>query len=66
MTKDERWLAKWQDTIVFLEIYHGKLSKFIPEEHNMRAWWTHNKKLMNTGEMKKIEDYYNAISLHLA
>jgi len=52
MTQDELWLAKWQEAIDFLETYHRKPSKFIPEERNMRSWWKHNKKLMNAGELK--------------
>ena len=52
MTQSELWLAKWQEAIDFLETYHRKPSKFIPEERNMRSWWKHNKKLMNAGELK--------------
>jgi len=53
-TQDELWLAKWQEAIDFLETYHRKPSKFIPEERNMRSWWKHNKKLMNAGELKEV------------
>lgn len=49
MTQDERWLAKWQEAIDFLETNHCKPTKFVPEERNMRSWWKHNKKLMNAG-----------------
>ena len=52
MTKDELWLAKWKKAIDFLETYHRKPSKFVPEERNMRSWWKPNKKLMNAGELK--------------
>ena len=52
MTQDELWLSKWQEAIDFLESNHRKPSKFIPEERNMRSWWKHNKKLMNSGELK--------------
>lgn len=48
MTQDELWLAKWQEAVDFLETYHRKPSKFIPEERNLRSWWKHNKKLFNT------------------
>ena len=53
MTQDERWLAKWQEAIDFMETNHRKPSKFIPEERNLRSWWKHNKKLMNAGKMKE-------------
>ena len=49
MTQDELWIARWQDAIDFLETYHRKPSKFVPE---VRNWWKHNKKLMNAGELK--------------
>lgn len=52
MTQDSLWLAKCQEAIDFLETNHRKLSKFIPEERNMRSWCRHNKKLMNAGELK--------------
>lgn len=52
MTQDELLLAKLRDSIDFLETYHRKPSKFIPEERNIRSWWKHNKKLMNSGELK--------------
>lgn len=51
-TQDELWITKWQEAIDFLETYHRKPSKFVPEERNMRSWWKRNKKLMNAGELK--------------
>ena len=53
MTQDELWLNKWQEAIDFLETNHRRLSKFVPEERDMRNWWKHNKKLMNAGSMKE-------------
>ena len=53
MTQDELWLNKWQEAIDFLETNHRRLSKFVPEERDMRNWWKHNKKLMNAGTMKE-------------
>ena len=52
MTQSERWLAKWQEAIDFLETNHRKPSKLIPEERNLRSWWKHNKKLLNAGDLK--------------
>lgn len=49
---DELWIARWQEAVDFLETYHRKPSKFIPEERNMRSWWKRNKKLMNAGELR--------------
>ena len=53
MTQDELWMNKWQEAIDFLETNHRRPSKFVPEERDMRNWWKHNKKLMNSGEMKE-------------
>lgn len=52
MIQDERWLAKWQEAVDFLETHCRKPSKFVPEERNLRSWWKHNKKLLNAGTMK--------------
>ena len=52
MTQSELWLAKWQESVDFLETNHRKPSKFILEERNMRSWWNHNKMLMNARELK--------------
>ena len=52
MNQDGLWIARWQEAIVFLETYHCKPSKFVPEERNLRSWWKYNKKLLNAGELK--------------
>ena len=65
MTQDERWLANWQEAIDFLETNHRRPSKFIPEERDIRNWWKHNKKLMNSGEMKaeRVEMFKQLLAL---
>ena len=52
MNQDGLWIARWQEAIDFLETYHRKPSKFVPEERNLRSWWKYNKKLLNAGELK--------------
>ena len=52
MNQDGLWIARWQEAIDFLETYHSKPSKFVPEERNLRSWWKYNKKLLNAGELK--------------
>ena len=52
MIQSELWFAKWKEAIDFLETNHRKPSKFIPEEHNIRSCWKHNKKLMKAGDLK--------------
>ena len=53
MTQDELWLAKWQEVIDFMETYHRNPSKHRIEDHLMLNWIKHNRKLMNSGEMKE-------------
>ena len=50
MERDEFWLTKWQEAIDFLETYHRKPSKFVPEECNMRSWWKQSKQKLGLGE----------------
>lgn len=52
MNQDGLWIARWQEAIDFLETYHRKPSKFVPEERNLRSWWKYNKKLLNAGGLK--------------
>ena len=53
MTQDERWLAKWEQIMDFMEEKHRRPSKFVDEERGMRNWWKHQQKLMNAGELKE-------------
>lgn len=46
-------LQKGRELMDFLETNHRRLSKFIPEERNMRSWWKYDKKLLGTDGMKE-------------
>ena len=52
MTQDEMWIEKWREVIDFMETNHRNPSKHRIEEHLMLNWIKHNRKLMNTGELK--------------
>ena len=52
MTQDERWMAKYNDAMEFMEKYHRNPSRHRLEEHDILNWIKHNRKLMNKGEMK--------------
>ena len=52
MTQDEAWINRWQEIVDFIAENHRKPSKYFPEERDMRNWWKHNKKLMNSGGLK--------------
>ena len=52
MTQDERWMAKYNDAMEFMEKYHRNPSRHRLEEHDILNWIKHNRKVMNKGEMK--------------
>jgi len=52
MTQDERWLAKYNEVIAFIETNKLNPSKHRIEEHLMLNFIKHNRKLMNAGAMK--------------
>ena len=52
MTQEERWLARYNDVIGFLEENHRNPSKHRIEEHDHLNWLKANRKVMNAGKMK--------------
>ncbi len=53
MTQEERWLEKYNEVKSFIETNHRNPSKHNPEErYKYCNWIKHNKKLLNSGEMK--------------
>ena len=52
MTQEERWLARYEEVMGFLEENHRNPSKHRIEEHDMLNWLKANRKVMNKGEMK--------------
>ena len=53
MTQDERWLARYNEVVDFMERERRNPSKHRLEEHDMLNWPKANRKKMNTGEMKE-------------
>jgi len=53
MTQDERWLAKYNEIMAFIETNKRNPSKYRIEEHDMLNWLKANRKKMNTGELKE-------------
>ena len=52
MTQEERWLARYNEVMAFLEENHRNPSKHRIEEHNYLNWLKANRKVMNAGKMK--------------
>ena len=52
MTQEERWLARYNEGMGFLEESHRNPSKHRIEEHDMLNWLKANRKALNAGKMK--------------
>jgi hypothetical protein len=52
MTQDEKWLARYNEVVTFLEENHRNPSRHRIEEHDMLNWLKANRKVMNAGTMK--------------
>lgn len=52
MTQDERWMARYNEVVDFIETNHRNPSRYRIEEHDMLNWLKANRKKMNAGELK--------------
>ena len=53
MTQDERWLAKYNEVMDFMEKNKRNPSRYDDNERGFYCnWIKHNKKLMKAGELK--------------
>ena len=52
MTQDERWQAKYNEVVEFINTNHRNPSKYVDAERGLRNWVKQQKKLMNAGELK--------------
>lgn len=53
MTQDEAWLAKYNDVVKFIESNKRNPSRYDANERGLYCnWIKHNRKVMNSGEMK--------------
>ena len=53
MTQDEKWLAKYNEVMDFMETNHRNPSRHRIEEHDMLNWLKANRKALNAGKMKE-------------
>lgn len=66
MTQEERWLEKYNEVKAFIEKNHRNPSRYNPEErYKYCNWIKHNKKLLNSGELKleRVEIFKRLLSL---
>ena len=52
MTQDERWLAKYNEVVEFVESNRRNPSRHRIEEHDHLNWLKANRKVMNAGKLK--------------
>ena len=52
MTQDDRWIAKYNEVVEFININHRNPSRHRIEEHDMLNWVKANRKALNVGKLK--------------
>ena len=52
VTQEERWLARYEEVMEFMEMNHRNPSRHRIEEHDHLNWLKANRKVMNAGKMK--------------
>lgn len=52
MTQEERWMARYNEVVTFIETNKRNPSKYRIEEHDMLNWLKANRKALNAGKMK--------------
>jgi hypothetical protein len=66
MTQDEKWLAKYNGVVTFIEINKRNPSRYDDTERGLYCnWLHHNRKLMNAGRMKseRVEKYKEILEM---
>ena len=52
MTQNERWQARYNEVMAFIETNKRNPSRHRIEEHDMLNWCKANRKVLNAGKMK--------------
>ena len=66
MTQEEKWLARYNEVVTFIETNKRNPSKYDAEERGeYYTWLKHNKKQMNAGTMKRdrVEKFKELLAL---
>ena len=65
MTQDERWIAKYNEVVDFINTNHRNPSRHRIEEHDMLNWLKASRKKMNAGELKpeRVEVFNKLLAL---
>ena len=65
MTQEEKWQARYEEVVTFIETNHRNPSKHRIEEHDMLNWLKANRKVMNAGLLKaeRVEPFQQLLGL---
>ena len=65
MTQEERWIAKYNEVVAFIQTNHRNPSRHRIEEHDMLNWHKANRKAMNAGTLKpnRVEKFNTLLEL---
>lgn len=65
MTQDEKWIARYNEVVAFIEENHRNPSKHRIEEHDHLNWLKANRKMMNAGTLKaeRVEKFIKILRL---
>lgn len=65
MTQDEKWIARHNEVMEFIQTNHRNPSKHRIDEHDMLNWLKQQRKLLNTGKLKddRIEPFKRLMAL---
>lgn len=65
MTQDERWFAKYNEVVEFIQTNHRNPSRHRIEEHDMLNWLKATRKKLNAGELKedRLAKFKNLLTL---
>lgn len=66
MSQDERWIARYNEVVAFIEANKRNPSKYDAEERGeYYTWLKHNRKRMNAGTLKpeRVEKFMELLAL---
>lgn len=65
MTQDEKWMARYNEVMTFIETNKRNPSRHRIEDHDMLNWLKANRKVLNVGNMKadRIEKFRKLLEM---
>lgn len=65
MTQDERWMAKYNEVVEFIQTNHRNPSRHRIEDYDYLNWLKANRKALNAGSLKaeRVEPFQQLLGL---